>query len=71
MCVHVCVCVSVCVHVYISGCGSARSGSDPVDSVRTMLTFQLSAWDMFLPYEQDFLREVQSVWAHGLAIVSS
>ncbi len=45
--------------------------ADTVGSVRTMLAFHVGTWDMFLPYEQDFLRELQSVWVDGLVGVSS
>ena len=31
----------------------------------TMLSFAPCAWDLWMPYEQDFLRELQSVWDHG------
>ena len=30
-----------------------------------MLSFDATAWDLFMPYEQDFLRELDHVWVHG------
>ncbi len=33
----------------------------------TMLSYQPAAFDMFFPYEQDFLREVQAVWDNGFS----
>ena len=32
-----------------------------------MLSFDATAWDLFMPYEQDFLRELDHVWVHGFS----
>ena len=36
-------------------------------AARTMLCFDAGAWDLFLPYEQYFLRELESIWVHGFS----
>ena len=45
--------------------GSPRTASVRGNLHPTMLSNQLAAFDLFLPYEQDFLRELQAVWDHG------